>query len=68
MKHSNWILGIGILIAVLLLTGSFLLKSEPIPEAKSPIESTTQSTIATTAKTLVLIPLKEVSLRLFHIK
>lgn len=68
MKHSNWILGIGILIAVLLLTGSFLMKSEPAPEANSPIESTTQSTIATTAKTIVLIPLKEVSLRLFNIE
>ena len=68
MKHSNWILGIGILVAVILLTGSLLLKAKPIPEANTPTVSPALSTVTKTAKKLVLIPLKEVSLRLFHIE
>lgn len=68
MKHSNWVLGIGVLVAVILLTGSLLLKAKPTPEANSPLVSQPLSTITTTAKKLVLIPLKEVSFRLFHVE
>ena len=68
MKHSNWVLGIGVLVAVILLTGSLLLKAKPTPETNIPLVSRPLSTVTKTAKKIVLIPLKEVSLRLFHIE
>ncbi len=46
MKQSNWILGLGILVAALLIAGSFYLKATPVdssqtnlsqPKAENPI-------------------------------
>jgi len=67
MKHSNWILGIGIIVAVILITSTLLLKAETKSEVNTPVVSQPISAAANTAKTIVLKPLKEVTARLLHI-
>ena len=61
MKQSNIILGIGILVAVLLIAGSFFLKADPLEHQSdtSPIKPLTS--ISKSAKSIAIIPFRELS-------
>jgi hypothetical protein len=68
MKHSNLVLGIGILVAVLLIAGSIFLKADPL-EGSSPT-STEQpiSKVTKTMKNMATKPLQELSKKIMPIR
>ena len=67
MKQSNIILGIGILVAVLLIAGSFFLKANPVEHqsATSPIKPLTS--ISKKAKSIAIIPFQALSKHIIKI-
>jgi hypothetical protein len=67
MKQSNIILGIGILVAFIIIVGSFFLKAGPIEHqsATSPIKPI--STISQSAKSMAIVPLRVLSKHIIKI-
>lgn len=61
MKQSNIILGIGILVAVLLIAGSFFLKASPQEHQSATSPNKPLTSISKSAKSLALIPFHALS-------
>ena len=68
MKQSNIILGIGVIVAVILIIGSFFIKSGPAEpqSAKSPISPT--SLTIQSVKNVTVIPFRTLSKRLIKLQ
>ena len=67
MRQSNIILGIGILVAVILIVGSFFLKAEPLDNQSSARKTNPEAIVSQSAKSIALIPLQELSKRIIKI-
>jgi len=61
MKQSNIILGIGILVAVILIVGSFFLKAKPLDQQSTSGDINPVTAVSQSAKSIALIPLRELS-------
>jgi len=67
MKQSNIILGIGILVAVILIAGSFFLKAGSIEQQTNAKRINPEATISQSAKSIVLIPFQALSRHIIKI-
>ena len=67
MKQSNIILGIGILVAVILIAGSLFLKATPIQEHSAAKQINPVVSVSKSAKSIVLVPIKALSSRIIKI-
>ena len=68
MKQSNIILGIGILVAVILLAGSFFLKAGPTEQhnANEPVQSLSQ--VGQKIKSIAFSPIRKISNHIIKIQ
>lgn len=67
MKQSNIILGIGILVAIILIAGSFFLKAGPIEQHSTTSHINPITNISKSAKSIVLIPFRALSKHMIKI-
>ena len=67
MKQSNIILGIGILVAVILIAGSLFLKATPIEKQSTTKQINPVVSVSKSAKSIVLVPLQALSSRIIKI-
>ena len=68
MKQSNIILGISILVAVLLIAGSFFLKANPLERQSDTDPVNPISTLSQSAKSMAIIPFHVVSKHIIKIR
>ena len=61
MKQSNLILGIGIIVAVILIAGSFFLKATPLEHQSSTGQIKPVTTISGSTKAMAIIPFRALS-------
>jgi hypothetical protein len=66
MKQSNWILGIGIIVAAILIAGTLLLKAKPKTDTNSPTISLSIPTANKSIKMIIIRPINEVTTQLFR--
>ena len=67
MKQSNIILGIGILVAVILIAGSLFLKASPIQDQSAAKQINPVVSVSQSAKSIVLVPFKALSRQIIKI-
>jgi len=67
MKQSNLILGIGILVAVILLVSSFFLKAEPIEKHDTQKPEQSLSLVSQKIKNIAFTPIRVLSKHLIKI-
>lgn len=58
MKQSNIILGIGILVAVILIAGSFFINASPVAQQNHGKPVPALSAVGKTVKTIALTPIR----------
>jgi len=61
MKQSNIILGIGILVAVILIAGSFFINASPVAQQNPDKPVPALSAVGHTVKTIALTPIRAFS-------
>ena len=67
MKQSNIILGIGILVAIILIAGSLFLKADPIDKKSAAKQVNPVVLISQASKSIVLIPFQTLSRHIIKI-
>lgn len=67
MKHSNWILGIGVIVAIILIAGSVYFGSKSMDSADIPTVHASSAISTKTMTNYIFTTLKDVSQRLFTI-
>jgi hypothetical protein len=68
MKQSNIILGIGIIVAVILIAGSFFLKASPLDQQSTDSPTKSLTSISKSAKSMVILPFHTLSKHIIKIK
>jgi len=68
MKQSNFILGVGILVAVILIAGSFFLKASPREQFESNTLKPTQSYVTPVVKNIAIKPIQKLIRRIVDIQ
>jgi hypothetical protein len=68
MKQSNIILGIGIIVAAILIAGSFFLKASPLENQSATDQIKPIPTISGSAKAIAIIPFRALSKHILKIK
>ena len=68
MKQSNIILGIGIIVAVILIAGSFFLKANPLEQQSATGQIKPITSIGNPAKRIMIIPFRALSKHIIRIK
>ena len=68
MKQSNIILGIGIIVAVILIAGSLFLKAGPAEQQKSANQIEPITTVRKSAKKITLEPFEIISRHILKIR
>ena len=67
MKHSNWILGIGVIVAIILIAGSVYFGFKSMDSADIPTVDASSAISTKTMTNYIFITLKDASQRLFII-
>jgi len=67
MKHSNWILGIGVIVAIILIAGSLYFGTESTKSADIKAVDSAAAISIKPAANYIFISIKEVSQGLFTI-
>jgi hypothetical protein len=67
MKQSNILLGIGIIVAVIIIAASFFLKAEPLEHQSSTKKINPVAAVSQSAKNIALVPIKILSRHIIKI-
>ena len=67
MKHSNWILGIGVIVAIILIAGSVYFGFKSMDSADLPTVDASSAISTKTVTNYIFTSLKGISHRLFTI-
>ena len=67
MKQSNIILGIGILVAIILIAGSLFLNADPIEEQSAAKQVNPVVTVSQATKNIALMPFQALSRHIIKI-